>query len=101
MGEAEPSSVKHVSEQSRKGSFITLLKKEVLDMNTRITREAREELDTCPYCDAKADVCKASVTSLKIGALVRFKRCNSESYDNCALFLAKCLRSRWQFSYGV
>jgi len=65
-----------------------------------IAKEVSENLDACPYCDAKADICKASVTSLKIGALVRFKRCNSENYDNCALFLAKCLRSKWQYSNG-
>jgi hypothetical protein len=65
-----------------------------------IAKEIREPSDACPYCDSRADVCKASVTSLKLGALVRLNRCNSEDYDSCALFLAKCLRSRWQFSYG-
>jgi len=59
-----------------------------------VAKEVSEDLDACPYCDADADVCNASVTSLKIGALVRFKRCNSENYDHCALFLAKCLRGR-------
>ncbi len=63
-----------------------------------IATEVREVLNACPYCDAKTDVCKASVTSLKIGALVRSNRCNSENYDNCALFLAKCLRRKWQYS---
>jgi len=66
-----------------------------------ITTEVREDLDVCPLCDTKADVCEASVTSLKIGALVRLNRCNSENYDNCALFLSKCLRGKWQYSYGV
>lgn len=65
-----------------------------------IAREVRETSDACPYCDNRADVCKASVTSLKLGELVRGRRCNSEDYDTCALFLAKCLRSRWQYSYG-
>jgi hypothetical protein len=60
----------------------------------------KEDLNVCPYCDNKTDTCEASVTSLKIGALVRLDRCNSENYDNCALFLAKCLRRKWQFSYG-
>jgi len=50
----------------------------------------KEDSDACPYCDAETDVCRASVTSLKIGALVRLNRCSSENYDNCALFLAKC-----------
>lgn len=65
-----------------------------------IGMEVREDLDACPYCDTKTDVCKASVTSLKIGALVGLKRCDSENYDNCALFLAKCLRRKWQYCYG-
>lgn len=68
-------------------------------MRATITK-VKEELDVCPYCDPKADVCGASVTSLKIGALVRSNRCNSENYDNCALFLSKCLRGKWQFSYA-
>jgi hypothetical protein len=63
-------------------------------------KDVREDLDACPYCDAKADVCKACGTSLKIGALVRLNRCNNENYDNCGLFLAKWLRMRWQYSYG-
>jgi len=62
--------------------------------------EVKEDLDACPYCDTKADVCGASVTSLKIGALVRSNRCNSENYDSCALFLSKCLRGKRQFSYS-
>jgi len=65
-----------------------------------IVKGFRKDLDACPYCDAKADVCNASVTSLKVGALVRVKHCNSENYDNCALFLAKCLRSKWQYGYA-
>ncbi len=68
-------------------------------MNAKTT-EAKEDSDVCPYCDAKTDVCGASVRSLKIGALVRLNRCNSGTYDNCALFLAKCLRRKWQYNYG-
>ena len=68
-------------------------------MNALAT-EVKEDLDACPYCDAKTDICKASMTSLKIGALARLHRCSSENYDNCALFLAKCLRRKWQYSYG-
>lgn len=64
------------------------------------TAEVSEDLDVCPYCDPKTDVCAASVTSLKLGTLVRLNRCNSENYDNCALFLSKCLRGKWQYSYG-
>ena len=49
----------------------------------------------CPYCDTNTDVCAASLTSLKIEKSLRANRCSSESYDNCALFLAKSLRLRW------
>lgn len=65
-----------------------------------ITKEIRKDVNTCPYCDDKADVCKASLASLQIGALVRLNHCTSESYDNCVLFLAKCLRST-RYSYGL
>ena len=63
-------------------------------------KEVRKNLDACPYCDYNADECKASLVSLKIGALVRLNRCNSEAYDNCSLFLAKCLRSTRQYRYA-
>ena len=56
-----------------------------------------EDTYVCPYCDDSTDECKASVTSLKIGTLLRSHRCNSEDHDNCFLFLAKCLRSGWQY----
>jgi len=59
-----------------------------------------EDKDKCPYCDDNADLCRASVTSLKIGAMLRAKRCNSENHDNCSLFLTKCLRSDWQYRYA-
>jgi hypothetical protein len=49
----------------------------------------------CPYCDIRAGVCAASLTSIKLEKSARSDRCNSESYDNCALFLAKSLRLRW------
>ena len=48
--------------------------------------------DTCPYCDDSADICRASVTSLRLGAMLRLNHCNSKNYDGCSLFLAKCLR---------
>jgi hypothetical protein len=76
-----------------------LKRKEVNNMNAT-AKEVREDVNACPYCDDRADVCKASLASLKIGALVRLKQCKSESYDNCALFLAKCLRSGWQYRYA-
>lgn len=77
-----------------------LIKRKGVNNMNAITPELKEDLDACPYCDTKADVCAASVTSLKLGTLVRLNRCNSENYDNCALFLSKCLRGKWQFSYG-
>ena len=58
-----------------------------------LSREVREDPHACPYCEAEGGVCKASVTSLKIGARARMTHCNNDNYDNCALFLAKCLRS--------
>jgi hypothetical protein len=66
----------------------------------QIAKSIDEDKEACPYCDDKADVCKASLVSLKIGALVRLNRCNSETYDNCSLFLAKCLRSTRQYRYA-
>jgi hypothetical protein len=56
--------------------------------------------EVCPYCDNDADECTASLTSLKIGEVLRLKHCKSEDHDNCSLFLAKCLRSGWQFRYA-
>jgi hypothetical protein len=63
-----------------------------------MTSAIKEDPDVCPYCDNMTDTCEASVTSLKIGASVRSDRCNSENYDDCALFLAKCLRKKSQYS---
>lgn len=53
--------------------------------------------DACPFCDDAADECKASVASLKLGALLRLNRCTIDNYDSCSLFLAKCLRSGRQY----
>ena len=61
-------------------------------MMTVMTNTMKEDLE-CPYCNNVTDECTASFTSLKIGKLVRLKHCNSENYDDCALFLAKSLRS--------
>ena len=57
--------------------------------------------EVCPYCDDTADECKASVSSLKIGSMLRSKHCKNEGHDNCSLFLAKCLRNGWQFRYAA
>jgi hypothetical protein len=48
----------------------------------------------CPYCDTDTDVCGASLTSIRLEKSVRSNRCNTESHDNCAIFLAKSLRLR-------
>lgn len=50
--------------------------------------------NSCPYCNIKADVCVASLSSLKLGLLMRENYCGSDNYDNCAIFLAKSLRRR-------
>jgi len=34
---------------------------------TAVVKEVKEDMELCPYCDTEADVCKASLTSLKIG----------------------------------
>ena len=60
-----------------------------------LTKEFREDLMECPFCNNNADVCAASLLSLKLGKLLRFNHCNSENYDDCAIFLARSLRSRW------
>jgi len=58
----------------------------------QIAKDVAEDKGVCPYCDDNADECKASVTSLKLGASLRLNRCNSKNYDNCSLYWAKCLR---------
>ena len=62
-------------------------------MNVLIN-EMREDSLMCPYCDTNADICAASLTSIKLEKLLRLNRCSGESYNNCALFLAKSLRLR-------
>ena len=65
-----------------------------------MNQSVKDMEEVCPYCDDTADECKASVSSLKIGALLRLNRCKTENHDNCSLFLAKCLRSGWQYRYA-
>ncbi len=50
--------------------------------------------NSCPYCNIEANICVASLTSLKLGVLMRLNYCSSDNYDNCAIFLAKSLRRR-------
>ncbi len=60
-----------------------------------LTNEIDEHALLCPYCENDADICPASLTSIRLEKSVRLTRCSSENYDNCSLFLAKGLRLRW------
>lgn len=62
-------------------------------MNVLMDGMAEDPL-MCPYCDTSTNVCGASLTSIKLEKSILLNRCGGESYDNCALFLAKCLRLR-------
>ena len=70
-------------------------------MNAK-TMKMKEHLNVCPYCDSEADICEASVASLKIGAIARLKRCNSENYETCVLYMSKCYAggSKWETIKG-
>ncbi|MBI4688418.1 MAG: hypothetical protein HY756_11715 [Nitrospirae bacterium] len=48
----------------------------------------------CPYCGIDADICKASVSSMRLGPKTKILYCSSRVYDNCPIFLAKLLRRR-------
>ncbi len=63
-------------------------------------KDIMKDKDVCPYCDDKAEVCKASVTSLKLGALLGLNRCGREGHTDCSLFPSKCLRSGWRYRYA-
>ncbi|MBI4847467.1 MAG: hypothetical protein HY808_02665 [Nitrospirae bacterium] len=49
---------------------------------------------SCPYGDVIADVCRASISSMKLGVMAGLKYCSSEDYDGCPIFLAKIIRKR-------
>jgi redox-regulated HSP33 family molecular chaperone len=63
---------------------------------TTLIEEKNDTEVSCPYCSIETDiyVCRASLTSQSLGNLLRSYYCNSENYDNCAIFLAKILRRR-------
>ncbi len=61
-------------------------------MMTVMTNIMKEDLE-CPYCNNTYDICMASFASLKLDKSVRLKHGNTEHFDDCALFLAKRLRS--------
>jgi hypothetical protein len=47
--------------------------------------------DKCPY-DSTDDICKAANSSFRIMPEKRSGICRTENYDNCAIFLSKCLQ---------
>ncbi|HBH61239.1 MAG TPA: hypothetical protein DDX85_05765 [Nitrospiraceae bacterium] len=49
---------------------------------------------SCPYGDIISDVCRASISSMKLGLIAGLKYCASEDYDGCPIFLAKIIRKR-------
>jgi len=52
------------------------------------------EPDLCPYHDRSANVCRASLSSIRIDGNRCAGYCSCDNFDNCALFLAKTLRRR-------
>ena len=63
-------------------------------MNT-LTMKLNEVTEaSCPYEDIIADVCRASVSSMKLGLIAGLRFCTGEDYDGCPIFLAKILRAR-------
>jgi aminopeptidase-like protein len=72
----------------------SLTAKMVMDSALQYKQMVMDVETLCPYCHTEADVCKASITALSLGKLVRSSYCKNENYDNCALFLAKNLRRR-------
>jgi len=50
--------------------------------------------ELCPYHDLSMNVCRASLSSIRIDSNRRNGYCSSDNYDNCALFLAKTLRRK-------
>ncbi len=61
-------------------------------MNTLAIHPNDVDNALCPYGDILADVCRASVSSMKLGLTGSLKSCTSEDYDGCPIFLAKLLR---------
>jgi len=63
-------------------------------MNT-LTIDIKEVTEaSCPYGDIIANVCRASISSMKLGLIASLKYCTSEDYDGCPIFLAKIIRKR-------
>lgn len=66
----------------------------VLEVNSFTARSEQGNEPMCPYCYTAADICMASISSLLTDTRRRESYCDSESYDNCPIFLAKNLRRR-------
>ena len=50
--------------------------------------------ELCPYHDVVSNICKASISSITIDSDRNSGYCAADNYDNCALFLAKTLRTK-------
>jgi hypothetical protein len=48
----------------------------------------------CPYCNTETEVCDASISSLLLDSQKRSRFCENEDYDDCPIFLARCLTMR-------
>ena len=62
-------------------------------MNT-LTIKLNEAAEvSCPYSDMIADICRASISAMKLGLKASLGYCSGEDYDGCPIFLAKTLRN--------
>jgi hypothetical protein len=50
--------------------------------------------EICPYRDYDMNLCRASISLLKIDYFRSSCYCTSDNFSNCALFLSKTLRSK-------
>lgn len=48
--------------------------------------------NNCPYQDAVNELCTASIHGMIRDLNMNVRYCNSGNFDNCAIFLSKCLR---------
>jgi hypothetical protein len=50
--------------------------------------------ELCPYQAVDSSICAASISSITIDSARNSGYCSTDNYDNCALFLAKTLRTK-------
>lgn len=62
-------------------------------MNTLTIRRDKAADASCPYSDMIAEICSASISSMKLGLKASLNYCSSEGYDGCPIFLANILRN--------